>query len=124
MTRLAFFTCLVCLGPLFLLTPPPLGRASEPLLKGAFTPQRAMRFVYGSYDYTQAASVWRPIKRKSYPQGWPDQLNVHLLLDASYVQAGQRRHLVVTWATPQESFQGEFTCHACGTLIGIMLFAN
>jgi len=83
-----------------------------------------MNIVYGSYDDRQGVSVWQPKRAKTYPEFWPDSVNVRVLLDASYVESGAPRHLVVTWALPKESHGGEFTCHACGVLIGVILFAK
>jgi hypothetical protein len=82
-------------------------------LEGAFTPARAMKLVYGSYDDWRGVSIWQPRRAKAYPEYWPDSVNVRVLLDASYVEPGIPRHLLVTWALPKESHEDEFTCHAC-----------
>lgn len=91
---------------------------------GTFTPARAMKLIYGSYDNSEQQSVWTPKQTDTYPKSWPDDLYVHILLDASYVQSDIPKHLLVTWASPTESGNDEFSCHACGVLIGLTLFSK
>jgi len=93
-------------------------------LKGAFTPARAMKLIYGSYDNSGEISQWKLKRTKSYPSRWPDNIDVGVLLDSPFVESGVPKHLFVTWARPKERSQGEFTCHSCGVLIGIALFSQ
>lgn len=94
-------------------------------LKGAFTPARAMKLIYGSYDNSQEVSKWIPKPAKSYPRGWPTKdVEAGVVLNAPFVDSTQSRHLLVTWARPTGGFQGEFTCHSCGVLIGLALFTR
>ena len=93
-------------------------------LKGVFTPARAMKLIYGSYDNSREVSQWKPKRAKSYPSGWPDKIEAGVLLDSPFVESGSPKHLFVTWARPKERSQGEFTCHSCGVLIGIALFSG
>jgi hypothetical protein len=97
---------------------------SGPRLTGAFTPARAMKLVYGSYDDWQGLSVWQPNRAKLYPKYWPDSVQVRVLLDAPYIESGIPKHLLVTWALPEQKSEGEFTCHSCGVLIGLTLFGK
>jgi len=93
-------------------------------LKGAYTPARAMKLIYGSYILSEGSAHWTPKQQKAYPPHWPDTVRVRVLLDSSYIESGVPQHLLVTWSMPQESFDGEFTCHSCGVLIGLTLFAK
>jgi hypothetical protein len=43
-------------------------------LKGLFTPARAMKLIYGSYDNSGRTSQWMPKTTKSYPNSWPDNV--------------------------------------------------
>lgn len=83
-----------------------------------------MTFLYGSYNDADEFSTWKPKRQKSFPHGWPDQVKVHELLDASYVEAGRSAHLLVTWAKPEETMEGEYSCHGCGVLIGLARFTK
>jgi hypothetical protein len=93
-------------------------------LQGAFTPARAMNAIYGSYDYLEGVQRWKPMRTKSYPAFWPNTVAVTVLLDASYIESGVPKHLLVTSAIPKGGDPSEFTCHNCGALIGLILFAK
>ncbi len=93
-------------------------------LTGVFTPARAMKLIYGSYDSSQAISHWTPKSTNSYPRGWPDTVDVRVLLDVPFVESGLSNRLFVTSAIPKEGFQGEFSCHSCGVLLGFALFSK
>lgn len=93
-------------------------------LTGVFTPARAMKLLYGSYDNSQAISHWTPKSTNSYPRGWPGTVDVGVLLDAPFVESGLSNRLFVTWAIPREGFQGDFSCHSCGVLLGFALFTK
>lgn len=94
-------------------------------LNGAFTSARAMTLIYGSFDHAEGVSKWNPKPTASYPRSWAARsIRVTLVLNASFVESGLSRHLLVTTAIPNEGSQGEFTCHSCGTLIGFALFTK
>lgn len=100
--------------------------ANGRFLKGAFTAARAMELIYGRpYDAMNAISDWKPNQAHTYPDDWPDKIDVDVLLDTSYIESGIPQHLLVTWAMPQMRYANDrFTCHACGVLIGLVLFAK
>jgi hypothetical protein len=91
---------------------------------GAYGTAKAMAMAYGSYDSKSESSVWTPKQEAAYGQYWPDQVRVHSLSDFSYAEGGVRRHLLVTWARPDEDSPegGDYSCHACGILLGVIAF--
>jgi hypothetical protein len=88
-------------------------------LKGEYSSARAMELMYGSYDADTKSSVWTPAQGPNYGARWPDLLRVHVLTDETYSDGGVPRHVLVTWGKPEESGAGEYSCHACGVLIGV-----
>lgn len=93
-------------------------------IKDAFTVARAMELVYGTYDYSQSVSRWTPNQTRNYPDPWPDTIDVSPLMDTAYVEDGTAKRLLVTWAIPKESFEGEFSCHSCAPIMGFTLFGK
>ena len=91
-------------------------------LAGAYSNVRAMDLVYDAYDTKSASSVWTPKQGPEYEEHWPDQIRVHLLKEFTYIQGGVPRHLLVTWAKPDETAMEEYSCHACGVLLGVVAF--
>lgn len=98
--------------------------ANGKAINGAFTLARAMELAYGSYDHSQMVSRWTPNQTRNYPDPWPDTIDVNPLMNTPYVEDGKAKHLLVTWAIPKESFEGEFSCHSCAPMIGFTLFAK
>jgi hypothetical protein len=98
--------------------------ANGEFISGAYGTAKAMAMAYGSYDSKSESSVWTPKQEAAYSQYWPDQVRVHSLSDFSYVGGGVRRHLLVTWARPDEDSPegGDYSCHACGVLLGATAF--
>jgi hypothetical protein len=95
------------------------------ILKGAFTPARAMELIYkGAYNHFNGSSEWTPNQTRSYPDSWPDKIDVAPLFETAYVESEVSKHLLVTWARPQMHYEGNFSCHQCRVLIGLALFAN
>lgn len=93
-------------------------------MKGTFTRLRAMELVYRSYDYYRMASRWTPNQTRNYPNAWPDTIDVWPLMDMPYVEDGTAKHLLITTALPRTTDPTENTCHACGPMIGFILFAK
>jgi hypothetical protein len=58
-------------------------------MTGAFTIARAMKLVYGSYDYSRMSSSWTPNQTRNYPNPWPNRIDVWLLMDMPYVEDGR-----------------------------------
>jgi len=95
------------------------------ILKGSFTPARAIELIYkGAYDDFNGSSEWRPNQTKSYPDSWPDKIDVTPLFDGAYVESGIPKHLLVTWARPEMHIDGDYACHQCRTLIGLAIFVK
>lgn len=95
------------------------------VLEGAFTPDRAMELIYkGRFDHFNGSSEWTPNQVRNYPNSWPDQIDVAVLLNAAYVESNVPKHLLVTWARPEMHYDGDFSCHQCPVLIGLALFAK
>ena len=102
--------------------------AARAVLQGDYTTARAMAAVYGKYDDGTRSSVWSPKRRAVYEKSWPDKVRVRPLIDAAYTDNGVMRHMVVTWARP-DALRGddrdeEFTCHACGVLLGVSVLSQ
>jgi hypothetical protein len=92
---------------------------------GAYSTPAAMETVYGSYDSATVSSLRTPRQSPVYREYWPDQIRVRSLKDFAYVADGVQRHLLVTWARPDEtSTEQEYSCHACGVLLGVTAFEN
>jgi hypothetical protein len=91
-------------------------------MTGAFTIARAMKLVYGSYDYSRMSSSWTPNQTRNYPNPWPNRIDVWLLMDMPYVEDGAAKHLLITQALPRTTDPTEYTCHSCGPMIGFILF--
>ncbi len=99
--------------------------ANGRFLKGTFTAARAMELIYGHpYDAMNGISDWKPNQAHTYPNDWPERIDVDVLLDASYVESETPEHLLVTWAKPNMHVSDSYNCHACHVLIGITLFAK
>jgi hypothetical protein len=98
--------------------------ANGEFFSGVYSNVKAMRMVYGRYDSKSESSVWTPKHEPAYDQSWPDEVRVRSLADFSYVEAGATRHLLVTWARPDEDSQegNAYSCHACGVLLGVIAF--
>ena len=92
---------------------------------GTYSTAVAMETIYGGYDSTSTSSVWTPKRSRVYGEYWPDQIKVHLLEDFTYAPDGVQRHLLVTWAKPDETSTPEaYSCHACGVLLGVTAFQS
>lgn len=99
--------------------------ANGRFLEGSFTAARAMELIYGHpYDAMNGISDWEPNQAHTYPNGWPDKIDVDVLLDAPYIESEIPEHLLVTWAKPNMHVADSYGCHECGVLIGITLFAK
>jgi len=96
--------------------------ANGEFFSGVYSSAKAMEMAYGSYDSKSASSVWTPKRGPIYEEHWPDQIRVHPLKDFTYAEDGEPRHLLVTWAKPDESSLEEYSCHACGVLLGVIAF--
>jgi hypothetical protein len=92
------------------------------VLKGEYSIARAMELVYGEYDSGNKLSLWTPARGTEFDKHWPDQLQVRVLADATYADDGVPRHVLVTWGKPEEVGAGEYSCHACGVLLGVSVF--
>jgi hypothetical protein len=99
--------------------------ANGAFFSGTYSTEAAMETAYGSYDSASRSTVWTPKQSPVYSEYWPDQIRVHPLEDFTYAGDGVQRHLLVTWARPDESStQGEYSCHACSVLLGVTAFRN
>jgi hypothetical protein len=81
-----------------------------------------MELVYGDYDAANKLALWSPVRGAEFNKQWPDQLQVKVLADSSYVDDGVPRHMLVTWAKPEEQGANEYSCHACGVIICVSVF--
>lgn len=99
-----------------------------PLLQGEYTTAKAMEAMYGKYDDGTKSSVWSPQRGAVYGKSWPGKVRVRPLLDAAYTDGGVLHHLLVTWARPdapaRDERDEEFTCHACGVLLGMSVLSR
>jgi len=96
--------------------------ANGEFFSGVYSNAKAMAMAYGSYDSKSGSSVWTPKQGPIYEEHWPDQIRVRPLKDFTYAADGVARHLLVTWAKPDESSLEEYSCHACGVLLGVIAF--
>ena len=96
--------------------------ATGEFFPGGWSNAKAMNLIYGTYDLGSKSSFWTPKQSAIYEQYWPDQVRVRSLIDFYYVEAGVPKHLLVTWAKPDESDREEFSCHACAVLLGVVAF--
>jgi hypothetical protein len=96
--------------------------ANGEFFPGEYTTAKAMEMVYGGFDPKSMSSVWNPMRGPVYKEHWPDQIRVNPLEDFTYIQGAVPRHLLVTWAKPEETAKEEFSCHACGVLLGVVAF--
>lgn len=85
-----------------------------------------MELIYKRpYDPVDGLLRWRPNQARSYPNNWPDEIDVDVLLDAAYVESGVPKHLLVTWAKPRMQYADDkYNCHSCAPLIGLVLFSR
>lgn len=100
-------------------------RSEGEVLKGEYSVGRAMEAVYGNFDAETKTSVWSPKPSPSSGGSgirWPELVRVHVLADDTYVDAGVPRHMLMTWAKPEETGVEEYSCHACGVLMGVSVF--
>ena len=96
--------------------------ANGEFFSGVYSNAKAMEMAYGSYDSKSGSSVWTPKQGPIYAEHWPDQVRVEPLKDFTYAADGVARHLLVNWAKPDESSLEEYSCHACGVLLGVIAF--
>lgn len=96
--------------------------ATGAVLKGDYSIGRAMQVLYGDYDAANKLTLWSPVRAAEFNSRWPDQLQVKVLADSTYVDDGVPRHMVVTWAKPEEQGANEYSCHACGVMISVSVF--
>jgi hypothetical protein len=96
--------------------------ANGQFFPGEYTTAKAMERAYGGFDSKSMSSVWTPSQSPVYEERWPDQIRVHPLKDFAYIQGGVPRHLLVTWSKPDETAMEEYSCHACGVLLGVVAF--
>jgi hypothetical protein len=93
--------------------------ATDDMIKGEYSTARAMELAYGEFDAETKSSVWTPAPGPNYSDSWPSTVRVRILTDATYADDGVPRHVLVTWAKPEEAGAGEYSCHACGVLVGV-----
>jgi hypothetical protein len=92
------------------------------VLKGEYSTARAMDLVYGGYDVETKSSIWSPKAGPNWGNGWPGVVRVQVLKDDTYSDGGVPRHVLATWARPDVMGAGEYSCHACGVLVGVVVF--
>lgn len=95
--------------------------AGEPL-HGQYSTARAMEFLYGDFDSDSMSAAWTPRHGPELDPLWPDTIRVRILKEDAYSDGGVPRHVLVTWARPDEEGAGQYSCHSCGVLIGIAVF--
>lgn len=97
--------------------PPPQEQADA-----ALTTHGAMRAMYGNFNSWDNTSRMRlsPAK-EGLRYKFHGELTAWALLDASYVEAGTARHLLVTLAQPVGT---PWDCHACSLLVGAAIFSR
>jgi hypothetical protein len=96
--------------------------ATGEVLKGEYSTGRAMDLLYGDFDAGTKSSVWAARHGSAHGSRWPGTVRVRILTDATYTDDGVPRHVLVTWAKPEEGGAGEYSCHACGVLVGVGVF--
>lgn len=96
--------------------------ATGAVLHGEYSAARAMELVYGDYDADSKSSLWTPKQDDKFNKRWPDMVRVQVLADDTYTDNGVPRHVLVTWAKPEETGAQEYSCHACGVLMGVSVF--
>lgn len=92
------------------------------LLKGEYSTARAMDLIYGGYDEGTKSSIWSPKPGPNYRRDWPGVVRVQVLKDDTYSDNGVQRHVLATWARPDLMGAGQYTCYACGVLLGVAVF--
>ena len=92
------------------------------VLTGQYSATAAMNALYGNYDAGSKSSLLAPKRGAAYEPSWPSKVRVKIVTDSSYTDDSVPRHVLVTWARPDEKSDGQYTCHACGVLLGVSVF--
>ena len=100
----------------------PSGSLSGEVLHGEYSAARAMELLYGDFAADSMSAAWTPRHGVELNPQWPDTIRVRVLKEDSYVDAGIPRHVLVTWARPDEEGAGQYSCHTCGVLLGVAVF--
>jgi hypothetical protein len=96
--------------------------ATGNVLAGEYSTGAAMAMLYGGYDAQSKSSVWAPRHGAAYDKSWRGKVRVRPISDSAYSDDGAPRHMLITWARPDEVAEGQYTCHACGVLLGVSVF--
>jgi hypothetical protein len=93
------------------------------VIAGDFDDAKAMYLLFGNYSADKAA-IWKNFSSKSADTQFLNEGGapiVHVALSTQFVEAGITKHMLVTTATPNVA---DYSCHACGVLLGAFVFAN
>lgn len=123
MPRVCVVAALICMGLVGSAAAQDAERSvTGDVLKGEYSTARAMDLAYGGYDQESKFSIWSPKAGPNWGPGWPGVVRVQVLKDETYSDGGVPRHVLVTWARPDVMGAGEYSCHACGVLMGVIVF--
>ena len=86
--------------------------------------EKALLAVYGNFNPVDKTALWKNIgpkeKLKSTGFSGTDGL-VTAAFDEHYTEGGKEKYIVVTKTVPAEQ---DFTCHACGPIVGVISFVR
>jgi hypothetical protein len=115
MTRISTQRVCGVLAGLALTGSSPAGAQGVPSFDGPFAVDQALALIYGGTE-------WDDPRLLRYTRFGGERAFVEPLFDASYVEDGVEKHVVIATLTPQP--RSQYACHACSPLLGGAVFRS